>query len=271
MTIKGFDAASGRWLAQRLTDADERRDQLTVATYNIWFNEQHAERRYQAIADLLSQDPPDIMAFQEVNDTALSVLLAQRWIRRQYVSAAMTGPGVGNYGMLMLSRVPIRRVTYTKLPTRLSRGYLTAQLTVNGDPLSILSTHLESSKAAVHLRARQLGRMFDSQRDSDNVLIMGDFNMRDSENSRIDTNYRDVWPLLRPDDPGFTEDTSINHMRYDMKDKHRHVRFDRVLVKGAAWVPESIELLGREPISRKLPRIFPSDHFGVQCTLRRAR
>ena len=56
-------------------------------------------------------------------------------------------------------------------------------------------------------------------------------------------------------------------MRYDMKDKHRHVRFDRVLVKGSAWQANEIELLGREPMAQSLPRIFPSDHFGVVCHL----
>ena len=47
--------------------------------------------------------------------------------------------------------------------------------------------------------------------------------------------YCDVWPALRPDEDGFTEDTSINLMRYDMKDKQRQVRFDRVLLKGRHW------------------------------------
>ena len=63
-------------------------------------------------------------------------------------------------------------------------------------------------------------------------MVLGDFNMRDAENARIAAPYCDVWPTLRPDDDGFTEDTSINLMRYDMKDKHRHVRFDRVLAQG---------------------------------------
>jgi hypothetical protein len=60
-------------------------------------------------------------------------------------------------------------------------------------------------------------------------------------------------------------------MRFDMKDKHRHVRFDRVLLRGERWAPETIELLGREPVAAELPRVFPSDHFGVRCTLRRTR
>jgi tyrosyl-DNA phosphodiesterase 2 len=56
-------------------------------------------------------------------------------------------------------------------------------------------------------------------------------------------------------------------MRYDMKDKHRHVRFDRVVLKGDRWTATDIELLGTEPIAEDLPRVFPSDHFGVACRL----
>jgi len=52
-----------------------------------------------------------------------------------------------------------------------------------------------------------------------------------------------------------------------MKDKHRHVRFDRVLVKSRRWTATEVELLGTEPIAAGLPRVFPSDHFGVKCRL----
>lgn len=242
-------------------------DRLSLATYNVWFSEKHDEQRYRAIADLLARDAPDIMTFQEVNHTSLTVFLDQPWVREGYRSASVVGGSRGNYGMLLLSRLPVDRVSYTRLPTRLSRGYLTARLTIDGEPLTVVSVHLESGKAAAPLRARQLGRIFDAHRDTDNVAMMGDFNIRDSEDGIIRAEYRDVWTELRPDEPGYTEDTSINLMRYDMKNKHRHVRFDRVLTKGETWKPESIELIGREPISRALPRVFPSDHFGLRCTL----
>jgi hypothetical protein len=45
------------------------------------------------------------------------------------------------------------------------------------------------------------------------------------------------------------------------------VRGDRVLLKGTGWRAASIELLGTTPISPALPRVFPSDHFGVACRL----
>jgi tyrosyl-DNA phosphodiesterase 2 len=74
--------------------------------------------------------------------------------------------------------------------------------------------------------------------------------------------------LLRPDDEGYTEDTSINDMLYRRTEKKRHVRFDRVVLKSQRWQAETIELIGQEPISADLPRVFPSDHFGVRCLLR---
>jgi tyrosyl-DNA phosphodiesterase 2 len=172
----------------------------------------------------------------------------------------------GNYGMLLLSRVPVRAATYSRVPTRLSRGFLRARLAVPGG-LIVCSAHLESGKASTQLRARQLGRIFGSLRTADDVVVLGDFNMRDHENHLLDAEYQDVWPVLRPGQDGFTEDTSINLMRYDMKSKHRHVRFDRVLVRSRRWAAADIELLGRQPIREDLPRVFPSDHFGVACRL----
>lgn len=259
-----FDAEVDRW-----RDRDDHESvtcqELTVATFNIWFNELHREQRYHAIAELLFREAPDVMVFQEVTRSALEVFLAQPWIRESYRRAAVIGDG--NYGMLMLSRLPVRRCTYTRLPSRLSRGYLAGEFTVNGLDLTIVSVHLESGKKASQLRARQMSRLWRAFGDDGDVVILGDFNMRDDESRAMDPRYRDVWPHLRPDDPGFTEDTSINHMRYDMKDKHRQVRFDRVLLKGSAWRAADIGLLGREPIAPSLPRIFPSDHFGVLCRL----
>lgn len=261
-----YDAEGARWSV-----ADEAHDvslaRLSVSTFNIWFDPYFAAERYQAIADLLSNDPPDVMVFQEVTDAALKVFLAQRWIRRDYVGAAITGRSVGTYGMLMLSRVPVTRVTYSRLPTRAQRGFLRAELPINGAQTVICSVHLDSGKRSAPLRVRQLRRIFDALRADGDVVVLGDFNMRDKENQHIAAPFTDLWPALRPDHDGFTEDTSINDMRYDSTNKKRFVRFDRILLKGTRWQPDDIELLGTEPISADHPRVYPSDHFGVRCYL----
>ncbi len=261
-----YDSASNRW-----TGADDAgavdRDELTVTTFNVWFDDYFADQRYRAIAQLLSREMPDVMVFQEITPASLEVFLTQSWIREHYRRASVVGGRAGNYGMLMLSRLPTARATYTRLPTRLSRGFLQAEFTVNGAPLVVCSIHLDSGKRSARLRGRQLRRVFRALRSADNAVVLGDFNMRDTEDARIAPPYHDVWPMLRPGEDGFTEDTAINHMRFDSKNKHRQVRFDRVLVKGTAWAAAGIALLGTEAISGSHPRVFPSDHFGVMCRL----
>jgi tyrosyl-DNA phosphodiesterase 2 len=249
--------------------ADINRDELTLVTYNIWNGDKQAERRYLAVAELLSERAPDIMALQEVTPAALELFLSQPWIRENYLRTAVVGGATGNYGMLVLSRLPLRSATYTRLPTRQSRGFLTAELTVDGTRTVVCCIHLDSGKRSSWMRSWQLRRIFARLKTVENAVVLGDFNMRDNENDRIAAPYCDLWPALRPKDDGYTEDTSINLMRYDMKDKHRHVRFDRILLKGPAWAADRIELLGREPLSADEPRLFPSDHFGVECSLRR--
>ena len=264
--VETLDVNTNRWTVIDAAAAVDR-DELTVSTFNIWFNTFFADQRYRAIAQLLSRDMPDVMVFQEVTPAPLAVFLAQPWIREHYRCAAVTGGDLGSYGMLMLSRLPIRRVTYTRLTTRLARGFLQAELAINGSPLVICAVHLESGKSAAWWRAWQLRRIFRALKTVDNAVILGDFNMRDDENGRIGAPYCDLWPALRPHDDGFTEDTSINLMRLDSKNKRRQVRFDRVLLKGPRWSGASIDLLGTEPISSAHPRVFPSDHFGLQCRL----
>lgn len=258
---------ASRWVPAPTVGAAAPRDELSLVTFNIWFSDYHAEERYLAIADLLSREMPDVIVFQEVTPQALDVFLAQPWIRVRYRRAAVVGDAVGNYGMLILSRLPITRVTYTRLPTQLDRGYLIAELSNGGSPLTVVAVHLESGKAGARLRAQQMRQIFRAVQRTENAVVMGDFNMRDAENGLIGAPYRDLWPALRPHDDGFTEDTSINLMRFDSKNKHRQVRFDRVLLKGGGWVARGIDLLGTEPISAELPRVFPSDHFGVRCRL----
>jgi tyrosyl-DNA phosphodiesterase 2 len=266
VTVGRFDAATGRWTDFDAAGAVDR-DELTVVTFNIWFDSQHAEQRYLAIADLLHALAPDVIALQEVTPQALDIFLNQPWVRDGYLRAAVVGGEAGNYGMLMLSRVPISRVTYSHLPSRQARGFLEAELAVKGTRQVICCLHLDSGKSSARLRAWQLRRIFRTLKTAEDAVLLGDFNMRDAENARITAPYCDIWPALRPHDDGFTEDTSINLMRYDMKNKTRQVRFDRVLLKGNRWRAASIELLGTQPISSALPRVFPSDHFGVACRL----
>eukprot|EP01008_Symbiontida_sp_HLA12_P000369 NODE_1368_length_611_cov_224.366803_g1356_i0.p1 GENE.NODE_1368_length_611_cov_224.366803_g1356_i0~~NODE_1368_length_611_cov_224.366803_g1356_i0.p1 ORF type:complete len:176 (-),score=40.81 NODE_1368_length_611_cov_224.366803_g1356_i0:82-552(-) len=149
----------------------------------------------------------------------------------------------------------------------MGRHLLTCDLLINGVPAMISTVHLESLHEE-ELRQRQLQYIFPVLKKRPVALLCGDFNFCSKwrkEQANLDPAFVDVWGTLRPDAPGWTEDTDINFMRFDYTGRKKQVRFDRVLWKapGAAWRPTSIDLLGTSPVDAEHPRIFPSDHFGL--------
>ena len=102
-------------------------------------------------------------------------------------------------------------------------------------------------------------------------ILVGDFNFCSTwpeENKNIPPSFTDVWAKLRPNENGWTEDTFINIMRYNQKNEHKQVRFDRTLFHSpgnSKWQPNSIDMLGTDPVSG-LKDIWPSDHFGLLNT-----
>ena len=66
-----------------------------MSTFNVWNKAFFAEQRYQAVADLLAKDAPDVMVFQEVTAEAHRVLLSQPWVRERYRCAGVVGARSG--------------------------------------------------------------------------------------------------------------------------------------------------------------------------------
>ena len=155
----------------------------------------------------------------------------------------------------------------------MGRTLTTLSLPINETVLTIASAHLESKSHNASTRSAQLKHIFQILAPKSHVLLTGDFNFCSSsrENQQIDTSYQDVWSKIHPTDPGFTEDTDINLMRLQHKQKRKQVRFDRIFLKSQrpGWQAEAIALLGTEPIHPDTPYIFPSDHFGLIGQFRR--
>ena len=270
LPIGGYNPTTQAWRYMDTPTEDVQRDTITLATFNIWFGEHYAEARYDAISDLLEPHLPDFIAFQEVIPKSLQQFLSKPWIRENYTVSDINGSTLDDYGVVLFSRIPSTAMKLLHLPSFMGRNLLLVETVVNGSPLTIATAHLESMKRSAEMRGSQLKRTFDYLKSSENVVIMGDFNFCSSweeENDRIDLSYHDVWSLIHDDDPGYTEDTSINLMRYMLKGKHKRVRFDRILLKGTNWRPTAIELLGTQPIAHDHPDVYPSDHFGLLCRM----
>jgi tyrosyl-DNA phosphodiesterase 2 len=244
--------------------------ELTFVTYNVWFGKYYFKERCEALLKIVRDCDADVIGLQEVTPNFLKIVLKQEWVRDRYYISDATGVTVQGYGVLLLSRIPIRRMFLHNLPTLMSRKLLVAELCVNEQTFNVATVHLESMKQSAPLRAEQLAEIFPLLSNSEHSVLMGDFNFCSSwtsENTNIDSSYQDLWAVLRSGEPGYTEDTDINLMRLHLTGKEKQVRFDRILLRSfsSLWQPQSIKRLGIEPISQKYRyrKVFPSDHFGL--------
>jgi len=116
-------------------------------------------------------------------------------------------------------------------------------------------------------------------------IFCGDFNFDSSQNLRKKDKtplendwmtkhfkeYDDIWPLLHPNDKGYTYDTKANIMIRKRKTSRK--RYDRIMCSSSSWKPQSISLFGNTQIDCERDSFDPlylSDHFGLisEFTLR---
>ena len=262
-----FDGS--HWTAiERPDGAIAAPEELLLVTFNTWFADYEFERRSTALLSLLERISADVVVLQEVTRPLLDRILAENWIRANYQLSDATGESLGSYGVVALSRVPLQSIELHQLTSKMGRELLVVQL---AGGFRVATVHLESLAWQSDTRQTQLAEIFALLEGFDHAAVLGDFNLchTSPENDNIDPRYLDLWPALRPDEPGWTEDTSVNLMRLAAKGRHKSVRFDRILLRsrGNYWQPQSIERLGTTPLSPDTPEVFISDHFGLAGTI----
>jgi tyrosyl-DNA phosphodiesterase 2 len=269
-----FDPARGAWVEEREPPpSTEPLPALTVVTWNTWFAPYAFEARFRALLEVARARRPDVICLQEIVAESLEMLLAEPWVREEYRVSDATGDTFDSYGVVILSRLPVRSLVLHELPTHMDRRLLTAELVAGSSRIVVATVHLESLKHSPGLRAEQLAVIFPLLRAAGpDAVLVGDFNFCSSwtaENANLDPGFVDLWPALRGLEPGYTEDTGVNVMLRNVESRTKRVRFDRVLLHstGAAWRPRSIALLGTAPISPGAPDTFPSDHFGLVAVI----
>lgn len=155
------------------------------------------------------------------------------------------------------------------------RGYIAANVTVDGQNYTVLDTHLESGNAPGLdlLRAAQAIEIATVLGSASPAILLGDFN--DDPGSPMyqvlaGAGFTDVWGQLRPG-TGFTcchlADLSNPRPTLDQ-------RIDYVWARGTGVGPRpavgTVRLVGDEPrdkIAGPFFPIWPSDHAGVVSTL----
>jgi tyrosyl-DNA phosphodiesterase 2 len=270
-----FDHGAGRWVEDDSGPSDVEADRITLATFNIWFSSFHRRERLEALLGEVRKHEADFIGLQEVMPETLDSLLRVDWIREGYRLSDASGDTVNPYGSVLLSRFPVGAIVVHHLPSLMGRKLIVGQLGIGGEEVQVATVHLESTRPEAEARGDQLAMIQPILRRDAHAVLMGDFNFCatwEEENCRIGRDFVDLWSVLRPDDPGWTEDGISNPMGRRARDPDRRVRFDRILLRSSEgrWRGASMELLGTKPIDPGRPDVFPSDHFGLVAKIVRA-
>lgn len=298
---------------------------FTLVTYNLWgvpqFTFSLSEQRLPYIVQLLRQLNADVLCLQEVSHVGLDYLLQDPWLSQHYCYSETRWAGRHDVICLTLSKVTPQRthiygfrcglfpndIIVTEFDDRLI-------VNMNFHPGSNQSPGVTDSTLYAQCRLEQLKMLQQvlAQVNSDAtghikpVWLASDFNvdLNGTEAAWPElTQIRamglvDTWAYLRPGEPGFTEDTVINEVRWNTKQMDKQVRYDAIMyTPNHGIVPQRIEIFGQNRImtipfdqfqqlthrlhltfdkgfrvdgqthysAETIPYInwYPSDHFGV--------
>ncbi|HTX92793.1 MAG TPA: endonuclease/exonuclease/phosphatase family protein [Anaerolineales bacterium] len=190
-------------LTDRPRPGNPDKTSLLVLTYNIQAgNDAAGERSYDRQLAVIRQASPDLVALQE-SDTARLSLNNDDYVRYfagklGYYSYYGPATVTGTFGTAILSRYPLRnsRSVFT-FSDRDEIGTAEAEIEVGGQTFSIHDVHPDGSDTAKLAFARSL---VDRTEGVKNVIILGDFNLRDTEAAYqlVAAVYDEAWLTVYP-------------------------------------------------------------------------
>ncbi|KAM0952200.1 putative Zinc finger, RanBP2-type, endonuclease/exonuclease/phosphatase [Dioscorea sansibarensis] len=266
---------------------------LKVLSYNVWFREDlEVFNRMKALGDLIQQNSPDIICFQEVTPNIYEILKSSNWWDAYNCSVRLQEANSKAYFCMQMSKLPVKSFSCKPFSNSImGRELCLADInTGTGKELLIATSHLESPCPA----PPKWDQMFSTERvaqakqaisileSSPNVIFGGDMNWDDKLDRAfpLPEGWIDAWKELKSDDNGFTYDTKANPMLQGNRTLQK--RLDRFICRLSDFKLQSIELIGTEPIpglsyckekkvknefTKLVLPVLPSDHFGLLLTL----
>ena len=290
---------------------------FSIMTYNIWglppkndFVLKLMKIRINLVADIIIKNNPDIICFQEVSLIPLRILKKRLSLiyKYQYETDYF-------FDKILERNREVETITFSKYPVCNYQVYgLDGNLRYNNSLIRtefsnfvLYNVYLQAgSKKSpgqeyywfhyTRCRIDQLKRIKELiEKDTKPVIICGDFNFHLDggdewlEYNEIKDYFKDSWKDLNKKD-GFTENTDINTMRWNLKFQEKKVRYDGILYKykNNNIYPFFSKIVGKKSVSldnkmtklfiknfvsndhkkikynnKKTINIFPSDHFGV--------
>jgi endonuclease/exonuclease/phosphatase family metal-dependent hydrolase len=242
--------------------------ELSVVTWNVWFEDFKFETRTREIIRILKELDADFVCLQEVTPRFVQMICDDLWVQKSYCVSDCDGSTVRPYGVMMLTKFKVAEFhNFDFTESMMGRSLLVANY---GQRFAVSTSHFESLNFNMNARIEQLRLSTEILRTIDHSIVCGDFNFSSDwmENAHIPEDFIDIWAHLHPEEKGFT-----------MPDCGRFPawRPDRILLRSLETIiPQEMIRIGEKPLEypdipvkeRSRFVLTPSDHQGLYCKLK---
>lgn len=215
-------SVAGIYQWRKPNPAGKENSSLKVMTYNIQQgNDQQGEQSLLRQLEVIQKVDPDVLAIQEMDSTRISlnnVDIVRFFVDRLgYYSYYGPNTITGSFGTAILSKYPLSNThTIYTFSDQDENATAVAQIEVNSRVFNIFNVHPDGSDKAMNAFARMIQ---DTTTDLSNVIVMGDFNLRDYEDGyrMINSVLINSWVFVYPTEIGkngldMSGDNRIDHI-----------------------------------------------------------
>jgi exodeoxyribonuclease III len=207
---------------------------LRLLSYNIQHGGQYqGQDRLAAIAEVIQDERPDVVALQEANSRANA-----EWLAGHLDMCLTYGEANSPFAVAWLSRLPVTSSQNHRLPS-LVKTLLEIEVEWEGAPLHLFATHLVAGRTEQHgeRRAAEVQTILGALGHVEGKphLLLGDFNAVHPDDGFdappagqpaeyiarrpiqhvLEAGYADTFRRLHPDAPGYTYEASHPWVRID--------------------------------------------------------
>lgn len=243
---------------------------FTLVTYNMAQFSDQSPQRISTLLTSIVEASPEVVYLQETTIATVSQLNSLAKLYNAYdVRYQPDSRGNPKGGLMFLVKKTWRvgPSKFTPLPSEMARGVLSLKLSLCEISHQLINVHLESSDFLFWRsrpfriqQANKIKLMFDAQ---NSVVLAGDFNIDNNQDAdqSLPSNWIDLWPMLKHNDPGLTWDPKTNSLAWKYGGFiSSGGRLDRIFYASEVLHPIKIERLG----TQRNPPL--SDHYGVMAT-----
>jgi endonuclease/exonuclease/phosphatase family metal-dependent hydrolase len=194
--------------------ASAKRSVLRVMTYNIHVGVGMDQKQdLQRIADVINKERPDLVGLQEVDRGVRrtqgvdEIAELSKLTSMEFAFAHNLDYQGGEYGVAILSRVPIKAIDHRKFENRREaerRGMIRIEVDLAGRTVHFVTTHLDYQNTD--------GRLFETEQllrglegNSGPIIVVGDFNDEPAGEAfkLMSSKFEDAWSV-KMKDAGFS-------------------------------------------------------------------